>query len=163
MQCSEPRIFPLLCFTMLGHYIKSRSCNRVKSVYCWSKEGDVDSVFDLWTILTREASFWYRVGQGLVLKQFCAGWAKNLCLLIGRIKNGLKFWTLASLLNIFGIKCVILATTKEFFNTWMFFKGNKKLKLIWRTILSCVFWTILNERNLRYFDGQSYFLPDFEV
>lgn len=36
-----------------------------------------------------------------------------------------------------------------------FFKGNKKLKCIWRTIPGYVFWTIWSERNLRCFEGKA--------
>lgn len=48
--------------------------------------------------------------------------------------------------NIFGKKWVILATSKNLLCSWMYFKGNKKLKIIQRAI-----W---RARNLRCFAGQ---------
>lgn len=65
-------------------------------------------------------------------------------------------------LNIFGIKCVIPATMKQFLHSWMFFRGTKKLKHIPRTICFS-FSTSSSERNLRCFEGKAISLSIYMV
>lgn len=64
------------------------------------------------------------------------------------------FWHL--IFNIFGIKWVIPATSKNLLCRWMYFKGNKKLKTIQRAIPGCMFWTIWGARNFEVFRGKEF-------